>query len=88
MKNAEIWLCRVLLHRVTKKPLRQQELQLDEHQSVIGKIISGDFGSLEDGTIVEPISAHETEPLANEARLRAIRDSPGVDFRVVITVKL
>lgn len=75
----------MLLHPITKRPLKQQELKLEEHQMVIGKIISGDIGALQDGTIIEPITAHKTEPEANEARERAQKDDPGRDYRVVIS---
>lgn len=88
MKNVEIWLCKVLLHPMTQKPMRQQELKLEEHQLIIGKIISGDIGSLPDGTIVEPLSAHKTEPDANAAREKAKHDDPRGDYRVVMTAEV
>lgn len=79
----------MLLHKVTKRPLKQQELKLEEHQTLMGKIVSGDIGCLEDGTIVEPLSEHGMdEPAANVARERAQHDDPTGDYRVVLTVPL
>lgn len=86
MKNLEIWLCRVLLHPLTGQPRNVHELTPESDQLVMGKIINGEIGSLQDGTIIEPITAHATEAEANEARARAMHDDPKGDYRVVATM--
>lgn len=90
MKNLEIWLCKVLLHAHTQKPLNLRVMSGDEpvEQAVLAKIINGEIGSLPDGTIIEPITAHATEPEANEARERAVHDDPKGDYRVVVTMRV
>lgn len=88
MKGLEVWLCRVLLHPITAAPMRAQQLNVDSHQMVMAKIINGELGTLQDGTIVEPVTSHATEAEANEARLRKLHDEPGTDWRVVVTMQV
>jgi hypothetical protein len=83
----EIWLCKVLLHPgPLRRPLMAQQLNERSHQIVMAKIISGELGTLPDGCIVEPVSSHATEALANDERMRKLVDAPNEDWRVVITM--
>ncbi len=88
MSNLDIWLCRVLLHPLYQVPMKSQDLRPEKHQLVMAKIVNGELGQLQDGTIVEPVTSHATESDANEARERALRDSPRDDFRVVVTMQV
>lgn len=90
MKNLEVWLCKVLLHAHTQKPLNVRAMsgEGEGEQAVLAKIINGEIGSLPDGTIIEPITAHANEADANEARLRAMHDDPKGDYRVVVTMRI
>jgi hypothetical protein len=84
--RVEIWLCRVLFHPTTRAPMNVAALSPESDQLVMAKIINGEIGSLPDGTIIEPITAHPSESDANEARARAMRDNPAGDYRVVMTM--
>ena len=74
----QILLCKVILHA-------KRATQLETPQATLAKIISGDYGQLPNGDIIEPISSHATEEAANEARARAMHDDPSGDYRVVAT---
>lgn len=91
MAAIEIWLCRVLLEQGPPyNPLRQQDLRPDAHQRVMQKIIDGELGTLEDGSIIEPMQAFASEELANEARMKAAADDPkfGYRYRVVVSMEV
>lgn len=88
MSKLDIWLCRVLLHPLYRTPMNASELKPDAHQIVMAKIVSGELGQLPDGTIIEPLTSHASEALANEARAKALRDDPGRDYRVVVTMRV
>ena len=74
----QILLCKVLLHA-------KGRTQLETPQAVLAKIISGDYGQLPSGDIIEPISQHASEADANDAKARAEHDDPSGDYRVVAT---
>lgn len=82
MTGCEVWLCRVLLHQ---GHAGAKLAGLDE-QAVLAKVIAGELGCLPDGAIVEPVQSFRTEPEAAAERERRMRDAPGEDWRVVITM--
>lgn len=88
MSKLEIWLCRVLLHPITRQPMNTRDLRPDKHQLVMAKIVNGEIGSLPDGTIIDPVEGFATEELANEARARKLVDDPEGDYRVVVTMQV
>lgn len=83
MKNLEIWLCKVLVHKPTGKPINVAQLNERAHETVMARIIGGELGTLPNGDIIEPVSSHATEALANDARIEAIAREPHEDWRVV-----
>ncbi len=87
MTGCEIWLCRVLLHPgPVRKQLKLDDLNARSHEAVLAKIVSGEFGALPDGCIVEPVQSFRTEVDAAAARKQAMRDKPEDDWRVVVTM--
>lgn len=89
MKSIEVWLCKVLLHPgPVRRPLNVVDLSARSHQATMAKVIAGELGTLPDGCIIEPITAHRTEAEAHAARDAAMAEHPGEDFRVVVTVPL
>lgn len=74
----QILLCKVVLHA-------KGATRIATPQAMLAKIISGDYGQLPSGDIIEPISQHANEAEANEAKERAKRDDPSGDYRVVAT---
>lgn len=74
----QILLCKVILHA-------KGTTRIATPQSMLAKIISGDYGQLPNGDIIEPISQHASEADANEAKVRAEVDDPKGDYRVVAT---
>jgi hypothetical protein len=85
----EVWLCRVLLHPgPVRARMNVANLRPEAHQAVLAKIINGELGTLPDGCIVEPVSAHRTEAEAHAARAQAMADRPGGDWRVIVTMQV
>ena len=74
----QILLCKVILHA-------KGATRIATPQAMLAKIISGDYGQLPNGDIIEPISQHANEADANEAKARAEVDDPRGDYRVVAT---
>lgn len=73
-----ILLCKVLLHAKGAKVIATP-------QAMLAKIISGDYGQLPNGDIIEPLAEFATEELANQERDRRMVDDPSGDYRVVAT---
>ncbi len=87
MTGCEVWLCRVLLHPgPVRRQLKLADLNARSHEAVLAKIVSGEFGALPDGCIVEPVQSYRTESEAAAARVQAMHDRPDEDWRVVVTM--
>ena len=74
----QILLCKVVLHA-------KGATVIATPQAMLAKIISGDYGQLPNGDIIEPLLAFATEAEANQERDKLGADDPDGDYRVVAT---
>lgn len=74
----QILLCKVILHA-------KGATRIATPQAMLAKIISGDYGQLPNGDIIEPLFAFATEAEANQERDKLAADDPKGDYRVVAT---
>lgn len=80
----KFFLAKVVLHRPTGQPHNLNNLNEDANQSVLAKIIEGEYAALPDGTIVEPVAEMKSEADAHgERELRMADPTNEIDYRVI-----
>lgn len=85
-RSPEYWVVRVLLHHGRPVQLSHELMSPGVYKATYAKVDAGDYVLLPDFTIAEPVMNWREEHDAHAHREQLVKDHPGVDFRVLLTV--